>query len=67
MGDLINLRRFRKAKARLAASAYAIEQRSRFGETTAAKNLAEARERRENLLLDGAKLPDVGKESEPRE
>ncbi len=56
MGDLINLRRARKAKARVAADATAAEHRHRFGATRGEKALVETRRRAEEAVLDGAKL-----------
>jgi hypothetical protein len=67
VGEVVNLKRARKARARVAANADAEEQRFRFGQTRAAKRLAEARKRAEKALLDGAKLQDSGDESKPRE
>ncbi|MBY8822998.1 DUF4169 family protein [Sphingomonas colocasiae] len=58
MGDVINLRSVRKAKARAAATAQAAENRARFGRTKAEK-LADAQEKsRAERLLDGAKRED---------
>ena len=67
MGDLINLRRARKAKARNAASAAAAENRARFGATLQNKQLIEARKRAEDSVLDGAKLSTRLEAVKPRE
>ncbi len=58
MGDLINLNRARKARARDAARAEADANRAKFGRTKAEK-AAEAHARdRARALLDGAKRED---------
>jgi Domain of unknown function (DUF4169) len=67
MGDVVNLRRARKTKARLAATAHATEQRIRFGDTRATRELVELRERAAKALLDGAKLADAGDGPRPEE
>ncbi|HWW65975.1 MAG TPA: DUF4169 family protein [Sphingomonadaceae bacterium] len=55
MGDVINLRRARKAKARVEAEKRAASNRTRHGRTKAEK-AAEAQERaRRDALLDGAR------------
>lgn len=45
MAEIVNLRRARKAKARAAADAAAAENRAKFGEPPALRDLRQARER----------------------
>lgn len=58
MGDVVNLRRARKAKARADDKAQAAANRAAFGRTKAEK--AADRQERERMteVLDGAKLSD---------
>ena len=53
MGDLVNLRRARKGKARAQTSARADERRHAFGRTKADRNLTEAERALEARRLDG--------------
>ena len=56
MGDVINLRSVRKAKARATASAQADANRAKFGRTKAEKQADAAEKARSERLLDGTKL-----------
>ena len=56
MGDLINLNKARKAKAKNVAHATAEAHRAKFGRTRAGKNRDRAEKARAERLLDGAKL-----------
>lgn len=58
MGDVINLRSARKAKARATAAAQAAENRVRFGRAKAEKQADAAERTRAERLLDGAKRED---------
>lgn len=56
MAEIINLRRARKAKERVAATSQAAANRQRFGRTKAEK-LTEAQEReRVTRIVEGARL-----------
>lgn len=55
MSDVVNLNRFRKAKAKAEKSAKATTNRSKFGRTKAEKSRDKAEGERVRLLLDGAK------------
>jgi Tfp pilus assembly protein PilN len=56
MAEIINLNRARKAKARIAAKATAVENRAKFGASRQDKAAA-ARERQALAkIIDGAKL-----------
>jgi hypothetical protein len=56
MGEIINLNRARKGKARIAAKATAVENRAKFGASRTEK-AAVARERQTlDKIIDGAKL-----------
>jgi hypothetical protein len=57
MGDLINLRRARKAKARQQDEAAAAQNRLRFGRSKAEQSLTTARQQYEDARLDGHLLP----------
>ena len=52
MGDLVNLKRFRKRAGRDQADAEAAANRARFGRTKAERELEEARSERTRELLD---------------
>ena len=52
-GDVVNLRRFRKSKARDDKERQAAENRRLFGRGKAEKTLVEAEKRREKSRLDG--------------
>lgn len=56
MGDVINLRSARKAKARATASAQADANRAKFGRTKAEKQADAIEKARSERLLDGTKL-----------
>jgi hypothetical protein len=58
MGDLINLNRARKAKAKAARSAAADANRIRFGRSAAQKASDAADKARAERLLDGARRDD---------
>jgi hypothetical protein len=55
MGDIVNLRQARKAKARADHARTAEENRARFGRTKAQRAEDAAEERRRAALLDGAR------------
>jgi hypothetical protein len=56
MGDLINLNKARKAKARNVAHATSEANRTKFGRTKAEKERDRSEKARAERLLDGAKL-----------
>jgi hypothetical protein len=58
MAEIVNLRRARKDKARVAKDARAAENRTRFGRTKAEKRATEAERGRTETALDGKKLGD---------
>ncbi len=59
MGDLVNLRRARKAKARAAAENAASASRAVFGTPKAARDLTKARSEKAKRDLEGGRLePD---------
>ncbi|MDP2802973.1 MAG: DUF4169 family protein [Phreatobacter sp.] len=58
MGDIINLKRARKRKAREAEALGADANRLRFGRPTSERQLDEAREALESRRLDGHKRPE---------
>lgn len=58
MGDVVNLRRARKAKARSDAQAQAAANRAAFGRTKAERQADAADVARRECGLDGAKLAD---------
>lgn len=53
MGEIVNLRRVRKAKARTAKETTAAENRARFGRTGAGKAVERLEAERERRGLDG--------------
>ncbi|MCW3834780.1 DUF4169 family protein [Sphingomonas canadensis] len=55
MGDVINLNRARKAKARVEKSARAVENRIRFGRTKEQKAADRAAQEKAARDLDGAR------------
>ena len=55
MTDAINLNKARKAKARTAAKGLAIENRAKFGQAKAQRNLRDALADKARKSLDGAK------------
>ena len=58
MGEVVNLRRARKAKARIEAQATAATNRAAFGRTRAEKQRDTAARERLDRHLDGARLDD---------
>ncbi|MBY0364543.1 MAG: DUF4169 family protein [Phreatobacter sp.] len=58
MGDIVNLKRARKRKAREAEALGADANRLRFGRPTSERKLDEAREALEARRLDGHKRPE---------
>lgn len=56
MGDVINLRRVRKAKAKGAAEAQSAENRARHGRTTSEKKRDDSEAKRLAGIVDGARL-----------
>ena len=57
MGDVVNLRQVRKAKARVEKDAQAAENRARHGQTKHERTLNKALDRLGGKRLDGHKLP----------
>ncbi len=55
MGEVINLRRARKAKARVNAEHQAATNRAAFGRTKAERDAAAAEIKKREKALDGAK------------
>lgn len=55
MGEVVNLRRARKAQVRAAAVSHAAEQRAAHGRTKAQRQADAAEQERQAALLDGAK------------
>jgi len=58
MGEVVNLNRARKAKAKLESRAIAEANRAKFGRSKAAKQREQAERARAEKLLDGARLDD---------
>ena len=58
MGEIVNLRKARKAKARTEAAATAAENRARYGRTTAERERDRLAEEQARRRLDGAKQDD---------
>ncbi len=56
MGDVVNLRKWRRAKAKEAEASQAAANRAGFGRTKAQKQQDEAGEARRRALLDEARL-----------
>ena len=56
MGDVVNLRKQRKARARAADSAKAAEHRVRFGQPLAQRRLVKAEKLKRARDLDGHRL-----------
>lgn len=56
MGDVVNLRKWRRAKAKEEATSQAAANRAGFGRTKAQKQRDEAEESRRRALLDEARL-----------
>ena len=59
MGEIVNLNRARKARARTEAAATAAANRAKHGRTAAERERDERAEARWRVLLDGAKLDDA--------
>jgi len=59
MGDVVNLRTARKARARLDATAEAAANRARHGRTAAEKNRDRTEAERLARAVDGAKLDNT--------
>ena len=55
MGDVVNLRQIRKAKARTDRSRLAAENRAKFGRTKAERMAQSAEQERQARLIDGAR------------
>ncbi|MGE0739862.1 MAG: DUF4169 family protein [Hyphomonadaceae bacterium] len=58
MGDVVNLRRARKAKVRTAAEAEAAAKRAAHGRTKSEKKLTKAQQEAAGRKLDGHKRDD---------
>lgn len=58
MGDIINLKRFRKRAARDEAAKDADARRARFGRTKAERQQAQDQERKLNTMLDQHRLDE---------
>ena len=65
MGDVVNLRRARKARDRAAASEQAAENRIRFGRTKAERERIAAQEALEASRLDGHRLATEAPDTSP--
>nr|WP_255683893.1 MULTISPECIES: DUF4169 family protein [unclassified Xanthobacter] len=66
MGDVVNLHRERKAKARRAAQAQAEENRIRFGRTKADREAVAQELERRRLRHEGHALTEREEHEEPR-
>jgi hypothetical protein len=65
LGDIINLRRVRKAKARKTTAEAAAENRARFGRPRAEREVAEQAQTLESRRLDGHfREPSAGERPE---
>ncbi len=64
MGDIINLRRARKTKARAEAAKTAATNRAVHGRTKAEKLDAASEQKRRDILLDGALIGSGSDEGE---
>ena len=58
MGEIINLRQARKAKARTAADANAANNRAKFGRSKSEKTITKSEQEAAARKLDGHKLDD---------
>lgn len=58
MGEIINLRRIKKQKARDANEKIAAENRIKFGTPKHLRNVTKAQNKLEQMKLDGHKLKD---------
>ena len=59
MGEIVNLNRARKARARTEAAASAAANRAKHGRTAAERDADQRVEARRQALLDGAKRDDA--------
>lgn len=59
MGDIVNLRRFRKQTARTAADKHADEQRARFGRSKTERKATEAEQTKRKTLLEQHRIDEV--------
>ena len=62
MGEIVNLRQFRKAREKVQRAAKAAENRALFGRPKASKTLAETRNAVEVARLDAHRLDGPEKE-----
>ena len=62
MGEIVNLRQFRKAREKVQKAAKAAENRTLFGRPKASKALVETRKAVEVARLDAHRLDDPEKE-----
>lgn len=60
MGEIVNLRRVKKQRARAAAETAAAGNRAKHGRTKAEKAAERLEKARRETLLDGAKVEDAG-------
>nr|WP_087574828.1 DUF4169 family protein [Sphingomonas sp. CDS-1] len=60
MGDIINLRQARKAKARADKDRLAQSNRAKFGRTKAERQVQSLEEERKNRQIEGARLDNKG-------
>ncbi|MFZ5746454.1 MAG: DUF4169 family protein [Pseudomonadota bacterium] len=58
MGEVVNLRLARKARARIDSAARAAANRAKFGRTRAERDAAQSEEARMRALLDSARRED---------
>ncbi len=58
MGEVVNLNKARKARAKAGAKATAAENRAAHGRSSADRSLIETERARADRLLDGAKRED---------
>ncbi|HLJ64188.1 MAG TPA: DUF4169 family protein [Stellaceae bacterium] len=65
MGEIVNLNRYRKRRARAAAESHAVEQRARFGRTKAARDLARSETARAARALQAKELQGTAPGSRP--
>lgn len=65
MGEVINLRQARKARARAEKEAQAQENRARFGRTGAEKRRDTDTAERDERRHDGHRIEDPGKDKDP--
>ena len=60
MGEIVNLRQARKARARADKARLAETNRAKFGRTKAERKADEAEEERKARLIDGARRDGAG-------